>query len=98
MQGGGGYDGGGCLWGWLLFSWRPNQSSEHAAAAVAPRAQGLKAKDVRFACRDRAALLSVLYRAVEAAVARGASGLGPTLLGCAAGALLLGGELDCCRR
>ena len=42
--------------------------------------QGL-AKDAKFACRERAGLLAALYRGVELAVARGSSGLGPTLLG-----------------
>ena len=50
-----------------------------------PLRQGLKAKEAKFACRDRAALLSCLYRAVELAGARGSSGLGPTLLGCVGG-------------
>lgn len=42
--------------------------------------QGL-GKDSKFACRERAGLLAALYRGVELAVARGSSGLGPTLLG-----------------
>lgn len=44
--------------------------------------QGLKAKDAKFACKDRAALLSALYQAVALAAARGTSGLGSTVLGC----------------
>lgn len=44
------------------------------------RLQGL-AKDAKFACRERAGLLAALYRGVELAVARGSSGLGPTILG-----------------
>ena len=43
--------------------------------------QGLSSKDVKFACKERAALLSLLYRGIELAVARGSCGLGPTLLG-----------------
>jgi hypothetical protein len=43
--------------------------------------QGLKSKDARFACKDRAALLTVLYQNITISVARGMSGLGPTLLG-----------------
>lgn len=43
--------------------------------------QGISSKDVRFACRDRTALLSLLYRGMELAVARGSCGLGPTVLG-----------------
>jgi DnaJ family protein C protein 13 len=43
--------------------------------------KGLSARDARFACRERGALLSALYAAVGAAAARGQSGLGPTLLG-----------------
>lgn len=45
------------------------------------RMQGLNSKDAKFACKDRAALLTVLYQTVAAAVARGTSGIGPTFLG-----------------
>ena len=48
--------------------------------AAAPLKQGLP-KDARFACRERAALLSALYLAVEQAGARGNSLLAPNLLG-----------------
>lgn len=43
--------------------------------------QGLKTKDAKFAVRDRAALLALLYRGLELGVAAGTCGLGPTLLG-----------------
>lgn len=43
--------------------------------------KGLKSRDAKFACKDRAALLEALYRAVAAATIRGSSGLGPSLLG-----------------
>lgn len=43
-------------------------------------AQGL-AKEAKFACQERAALLAALFRCVAAATARGLSGLGPSLLG-----------------
>lgn len=43
--------------------------------------QGLKTKEAKFSCRERAALLSTLYRGIELAVARGSCGLGPTVLG-----------------
>jgi hypothetical protein len=51
------------------------------SAASRPPPQGLGSKDVKLACKERAALLSLLYRCVELAVARGTCGLGPTLLG-----------------
>lgn len=50
-------------------------------ACCAALRQGIKGKEAKFAVRERAALLSLLYRGVELAVARGSSGLGPTLLG-----------------
>lgn len=43
--------------------------------------QGLSSKDVKFACKERPALLSLLYHSIELAVARGSCGLGPTVLG-----------------
>lgn len=43
--------------------------------------QGLKSKDAKFACKDRAALLSALCFNISIATARGLSGLGTTVLG-----------------
>ncbi|GAB4814092.1 hypothetical protein N2152v2_001138 [Parachlorella kessleri] len=43
--------------------------------------KGLKSKDAKFACKERAALLSALYQNISFAAARGVSGLGPTILG-----------------
>ena len=60
----------------------PVAASDAAASAplLPPTEQGLP-KDARFACTERAALLSALYLAVEQAGARGNSLLAPTLLG-----------------
>ncbi len=71
----------------LQAAGRVSQAPLHGASAAErpldapPRWQGLKAKDAKFACRERAALLSTLYRGIELAVARGSCGLGPTVLG-----------------
>ena len=70
----------------LRHSWLPRRCLLSLLSLLCPAGlvqplQGLSSKDVKFACKERAALLSLLYRGVELAVARGSCGLGPTLLG-----------------
>jgi DnaJ family protein C protein 13 len=43
--------------------------------------KGIKSRDAKFACKDRAAFLTALYDAIADAAARGISGAAPTLLG-----------------
>lgn len=43
--------------------------------------KGIKSRDAKFACKDRAAFLTALYDAIAHAAARGISGAAPTLLG-----------------
>jgi DnaJ family protein C protein 13 len=43
--------------------------------------KGIKSRDAKFACKDRAAFLTALYDAIADAASRGSSGAGQTLLG-----------------
>lgn len=70
-----------CMPAWHAQHAMPSGRCSTKVPARLPLWQGLKTKDARFACRERAALLSTLYRGVELAVARGSCGLGPTVLG-----------------